>query len=244
MHRHFVLTLFALGILGVRLEGQHVVAQDSGTVAVHAVDAPLGSLLRQLATLLDAVTLRIDPGADAQLVSVDLDGLSPLAAMGEVLKRAGVDFVLMGGANGEPARVLAATFEFSERASADGADRRAPVSATPPIEDHQSEIVSAAEANEAAAQTDRAVAAITDALTAPALPRTAGRAIALPFPDAAGESVVQTVSPGSSSVVPFPTGSAVPAAATSPRASPPSPSNPSFRALDEALAPRPQPGRQ
>jgi hypothetical protein len=222
-------------LLGTPVAAQHVVSHGDGTISVRALDVPLGVLLRELSQQIEAATFRVDPAADRQLVSIDLDALPAAAAVVEVLKRVDVDFVFSGGRAGEPVRLLAAMFEFTEPAATTSLKGASGAASAEHVEDEQVEHLSDAAVNDALADTQRTLAAMTSALTTPVTRPAPGGVVALPFPDEAGEPAVQTVAPGADRAIPFPAVAGPPQAA--PARAAPLPQESSFTALEQALAP-------
>lgn len=84
---------------------QQVVVGAEGMIRVEAHDVPLSQLLDELATVMP-LDSRVAPESAAIRVTVSQPLLPPLDALGALLKQAGVDYLLVGGVAGRPARVI------------------------------------------------------------------------------------------------------------------------------------------
>lgn len=237
MTRHLLTAAVLAGLFSLDASAQQVVRHDAGTVSVNAVDVPVGVLLRELGSLGPFSKLRVDPTADSVRVTITLDHVPLHVAIVEVLKKTDVGFVFAGGVEGEPFRLIAEMFEFVETPGGRTVAPAQVAEAVPEDEVERPEV--AAEAiREATTNTDRTVAAMTDALSAPSVPAHSTGVVTMPFPDAAGAPITQIVTPGiRSQALPFPA-AAVPPSRTPSQAAPQS--EPSLQALEETLSPKPQ----
>jgi hypothetical protein len=97
--RRFVVGLTALMSLAAATAGwsqsRAVVGEADGRVSVHAVQAPLGQLLRALAGL-TPMDLRVDPAVAGRPVTLQLDHVFVERAIRQVLVESDVDHVVAG----------------------------------------------------------------------------------------------------------------------------------------------------
>jgi hypothetical protein len=226
---------------------QHVTVRGPGVVSIEAEGASLGAVLRELTSLAPFSRLRIDPSADARLVTVSVTDTPLHVAIVAVLRAADVDFAFAGSDSGQPFRLVAAIFEADAPAlPASGATVTAPVPVAParPEPNEADAPADDAAAQADAAKTRQSVAALGQALAVqPLAPQSLGF-VTLPFPDRAGAPVVETVAPGASrTALPFPAAAAspVPAGSTSTstetRPMPATTAFPALQQFSEAVGP-------
>jgi hypothetical protein len=200
--------------------------------------------------------LSLDPSADQIAVTVALDDLNIRSALRAILDAAEVNYVLLADEGGNSVRLVASRRAFAGRLdqrSAEAQVEHAPVervehrdtasnsapSAAEPRESHGTFTFgtggqiggSAATGGNGSFSTGAQTQALEHALMQPALPRTPGTVVQLPFPDVLGAPRVSVVPPKdpSASAVPLP------GISTSPQPQPQGPPG-----LSDALSPKPR----
>ena len=101
-----VVLLAAACLAGPRaVAAQHVSATEDGLVQVEARNVTLAALLDELSRA-TPLNMKVEPESGARRVTVSQPPLPPLEAVQALLKSADVDFLVVGGGAGRPARVI------------------------------------------------------------------------------------------------------------------------------------------
>jgi len=119
---------------GIRASAQSLVRESDGTVSIHAADARLSQLLRELSAVTAFQKLSVAPEIESRLVTLTLDRVSVRQALVAVLNSVEADFVVLADDEGKSVRVVAVSRSGAPAAPVHAADppRTAVPEETPP----------------------------------------------------------------------------------------------------------------
>jgi hypothetical protein len=186
--------------------GQFARQAQDGTITIHAAEAPLGAVLRQLAEIQRFDRIAISADVEDRAVTLVLENVDVRAALLAVLKSAGVDYVMAIGKDGASLRLVVTDVPESA-SSREERPVLKEVPLNPPAHDGSADILDDAKPE---ATDDARVAELERALGQPRMERAPGTVVELPFPDTTGQPLLAvTGDANAKTAVPFP----VPAAA-------------------------------
>ena len=224
-------------------------------VSIHAEQAPLGAVLRELAGIITVDRLTIDPAVENRLVTFAIEDVGVWTGVLRLLHAARVDYVLAIDAAGKSTRLGVVDLPKKDSVAAASA---APMAAAPGSAavdadiDREKQVAredatldpdaSGPDASEVAARTQQMI----QVMSMPRVPAVPGTLIELPFPAADGGPRFATQPPSGTPAV-LPVAPSPPEANTAGRQAPrpavtdrPPAADPTVQQLFEALVPVPR----